>query len=118
MDPSEQERADRWFREKWRHGNCPVCDANDWKQTPNLGQIENLDTGEDATNYPLLGVAVRRRGRIPVLFIACQNCGYLVAVNALLAGIRQPPQAVLEPPTADSGASSPPETEPPESVGK
>lgn len=91
MDPAEQERAEAWFRDKWRHGVCPVCEANDWKQTPKLGQIENLDTGGDATAYPLIGMAVRRRGRIPVLCITCQNCGYFVTVNAILAGVRQAP---------------------------
>ena len=112
MDPSEQERAEAWLKENWRHGPCPVCGADDWKRTPNLGQIENLDVGSAV--YPLAGLVVQQRGRVPVLFVTCQNCGYFVTVNAILAGVRQPPMAGdgSDPSVGDS--TSPLESQSPE----
>jgi|CZKG01.1.fsa_nt_gi hypothetical protein len=88
MDPAEQERADAWFRDKWRHGRCPVCNANTWDTLPKIGQIENL---HDSPIPPFGGQPFPIYGRVPVLLVGCQNCGYLVPINALVAGIRQPP---------------------------
>ncbi len=58
----------------------------------NLSQIENLDQ---------IG------GRIPVVVITCSNCGYFLTINALVAGVRQPPPAIETP--IDSGDDGPAE---------
>src|ERR1700726_1830045 len=90
MDQSEQERADQWWREKWHHGPCPVGQAVAWEPNPKLGQIENLESGVQTLEG---GAMVIQGGRVPVFIITCQNCGYMVAINALVAGIRQFPAA-------------------------
>ncbi len=77
MNEAERQRVKEWFDKKWKHGECPVCHTNLW--TPMLdtfAQLENLD---------------RAGGRIPVLVILCDNCGYFLTINALKAGIRQLP---------------------------
>lgn len=74
MDDQERGRLESWLNEKWNHGPCPVCQSNSWATAARLGEISNLDT-ED--------------GRMPVLLIGCQTCGYQVVVNALVAGIRE-----------------------------
>lgn len=73
MDDQERERLAAWLRDKWNHGPCPVCQSNVWQTSARLGQISNL-------NF--------EGGRVPVLHITCQTCGYIVTINALVAGIR------------------------------
>lgn len=72
MDSEQRQQADRWFKEKWHHGPCPVCEDENWSFYPRLGQISNL------------GYAGRR---VPLLLVGCNTCGYVVAVNAMTAGI-------------------------------
>jgi hypothetical protein len=89
MDAEERARFEAWFAEKWHHGPCPVCAANEWGAQPKLGQIENLGLGLEASDRPMVLI---QGGRVPILLISCKNCGYTVAVNAIIAGIRQPPR--------------------------
>jgi hypothetical protein len=88
MDEAERERLKKWLDEKWDHGPCPVCAAAEWEPQPKLGQIENLAM---PVLFPEGGAALLSTdGRVPALLVTCQNCGYFVAVNAIVAGIRRP----------------------------
>ena len=65
----------QWLREKWDHGNCPVCHTNGWQFGPLL---------EVAAYDPKVGPS---RAVMPTFAVTCTNCGYLVWFNALAAGI-------------------------------
>jgi C4-type Zn-finger protein len=78
MDDQELQRARAWLA-KWPQKPCPVCGTRAWHINPHLGQIKRLPVGPEPT------------GRVPVLVVACQTCGYFLTVNAILAGVRQPP---------------------------
>ncbi|HEV7937852.1 MAG TPA: hypothetical protein VGP18_07495 [Solirubrobacteraceae bacterium] len=76
----DQEALSRWFSEKWNHGPCPVCATDLWTPLPRLGVVPNLNPlGPGAINV------------VPVLLVSCTNCGYMLAINALVAGIVQEP---------------------------
>jgi hypothetical protein len=76
VDDAQRERASKWFKEKWDYGPCPVCHDTNWALYPRLGQIPNLGP---------LGAPEERR--IPALMVGCDTCGYIVAINALTAGV-------------------------------
>ena len=76
MDDQERQRAADWFDDKWHYGACPVCHVEQWGLYPMLGQIAN-HSGDNT---------------VPVLLVACENCGHTVPVNALIAGIIQRPE--------------------------
>jgi len=61
--------ADKW------HGKCPMCEANIWHISEKLFQLTEFFEG--AT---VVGGSV-----VPVLPIACQNCGFTVLVSPLVA---------------------------------
>lgn len=83
MDDQERARAHEWFG-RWVAGKpCPLCNTTNWNIREHLGQIENLPPGPPGMAPP--------RGRIPVLLIVCQTCGYFLPVQAIVAGVRQPP---------------------------
>jgi hypothetical protein len=82
MDDQELARAQQWF-ERWVHKPCPVCNTDNWNIRQQLGQIENLPPGPPGMAPPA--------GRIPVLLIVCQTCGYFLPIQALVAGVRQLP---------------------------
>jgi hypothetical protein len=87
MDALEQARLDAWFATQWRHGPCPVCAAESWDWARNLGQIPNmLMFGPNGGNT------------VPVVLINCNNCGYTLPINAVVAGILGPPP-MGEPPS-------------------
>lgn len=72
----DQDALSRWFNEKWNHGPCPVCGTDLWTPLPRLGMVPNLTPiAPDGTNV------------VPVLLVSCTNCGYLLAINALTAGV-------------------------------
>lgn len=74
----DQDALNRWIEEKWRHGPCPVCDTNEWVPLPRIGMVPNINPpGPNGGNV------------VPVLLIHCTNCGYMLTVNAVTAGVLQ-----------------------------
>lgn len=75
----------RWFREKWQHGPCPVCTTDRWAPLPRLGMVPNLSPlGPGGGNV------------VPVLLVHCTNCGYMLHINALAAGVLKEPDLEAE----------------------
>ena len=78
-------KLNEWFSEKWKHGACPVCETNLWAPLPRLGMVPNINPpGPDGGNV------------VPVLLIYCTNCGYMLTVNALAAGVVKETDLVAE----------------------
>lgn len=79
MSGEQWDRLQTWLETKWRHGPCPVCQADAWFPAPNLGQIQNL-----------IPVPPEGGKTVPVVLMACEVCGYIVTINAVGAGILAP----------------------------
>ncbi|HEV3319189.1 MAG TPA: hypothetical protein VG053_05565 [Solirubrobacteraceae bacterium] len=72
----DKDALNQWFQEKWKHGACPVCEVDRWALLPRLGMVPNANPpGPTGGNM------------VPVLLIVCSNCGYLLSINALTAGV-------------------------------
>jgi hypothetical protein len=68
-----------WLLEKWGPARkCTQCEASDWTVStyPALIQIEK--------NW---GFSAVHRKAYPCVAVMCNNCGHMVFVNALRAGI-------------------------------
>jgi hypothetical protein len=81
MDEQERARANAWFS-RWGKP-CPVCNTKNWIVGNQLAEWDYLT--------PLPVGAHTAEGRYPVLVCTCQTCGYILTVNAIIAGVRQPP---------------------------
>lgn len=72
----DRDALNQWFQNKWKHGPCPVCETDLWTPLPRLGMIPNINPpGPTGGNV------------VPVLLVSCTNCGYLLTINALMAGV-------------------------------
>src|SRR5439155_8890232 len=68
-DPDNVRIAIHWLREKWKHPNCPYCEAADSQVgTP----LEVRLSGDEVMS--------------PAFPVMCGNCGHTTFVNAVLAG--------------------------------
>ena len=73
---AQQEQAiQEWLARKWKHGPCPVCSTDNWSYGPVL---------ELGMFNPVVGV-----GNIvtPAFPVSCDNCGYLLLFNGIVAGV-------------------------------
>lgn len=85
LTDEQSSRALAWLNEKWppmRRG-CPVCGAANWNIQSSLMELRefeggNLVIGGGSAIYPLLGVM-------------CTNCGHMIFINAVVAGILDTP---------------------------
>lgn len=71
----ELERLSKWFRDKWKHGPCPVCTTDNWLINAKISQIFNEQTLQDGSSFP-------------VVLIVCSNCGYTIPINSRIAQVR------------------------------
>ena len=77
MTVRQAARLHEWLETHWNHGPCPVCAAEDaWFPAPNLGQVPNLSP------FPPEGGKT-----VPVVIMACSECGHMVLINAIGAGV-------------------------------
>jgi hypothetical protein len=75
LTEAETDRLAAWFRDKWKTGPCPICATERWAPNAKFSHLPNENTSADGTVYP-------------VLLVFCSNCGYTMAINARVAGIR------------------------------
>jgi hypothetical protein len=60
---------------------CPVCQTkNNWSSTKNLYQVTEFQTD----NW------IGQGNALPVLPLTCENCGNIVFINAIKAGLIDP----------------------------
>lgn len=70
--------VDAWMRRYWKHGPCPVCQAEDkWLAEPRVFGAHRL---------PVQTGLLR-----DVFIVSCRECGYVIQVNARTAGVRPSP---------------------------
>ena len=79
LTADQQIRLQEWFRTKWRHGECPVCHTNGYAAPDRTWEIRPFHGGGLVIGGP--------GGIIPMFPVTCTNCGYIIWINAILAGV-------------------------------
>ena len=72
-------RLAEWFQTKWNHRECPVCQANAYAAPDKAWEIRPFRGGQT--------VIGGQGGIIPMFPVMCTNCGYIIWINAIVAGI-------------------------------
>ena len=73
-DEARVSKAISWLSAKWKDTECPYCSASDWQ----VGTPLEISLGPDESMSPAF----------PVM---CGNCGHTSLINAVLAGLVDPP---------------------------
>lgn len=63
---------------KWSAKTCPFCSANTWE----IGGWTNVFLG-DGTGAMFFGSGV-----LPGVTLVCMTCGFMVTINAIVAGLQ------------------------------
>ena len=75
-----------FIEQKWGGRLCPMCGSGPWSVHDKVFQFSEFNEGNMVIGGPL----------IPVVPVTCNNCGYTVVVNAILAGAIPAPAQSLE----------------------
>lgn len=78
-NPAHKERIIEWIKSYWKHGPCPVCESDNWEAGP-VYEVRSFAPG---------GLAVPR-SVLPVFSISCKTCGYVLFIDAVMAGVVHP----------------------------
>lgn len=97
LDPEQSKRAVAYLNEKWSTAHsCPICTANDW----NVSEIVEL--------RPFTGGNLVVGGAVyPLLQVVCNNCGYTLLLNAIIAGLVGPAAEATPPAQATADVPDP-----------
>lgn len=98
-DAEFRKAAEEWLRREWTNNRtCPICGDSDWA----VGDMARLLV------EPLPGIDAQLDPRYPILPIGCRQCGYMVLINAMFAGLyRPPPERVHFPRRKGDGVEEP-----------
>lgn len=77
MTPDQHARATNWLNTHWTTPACPFHGATTWGVSETLAEVRNFAAG---------GIQFGG-GVYPLIIVTCQDCGYTVLVNAILAGV-------------------------------
>jgi hypothetical protein len=87
-DKGQLAKISAWVNSKWRQGvTCSQCGASQWSIGTSPGHLL-LGTSDGST--------IVAGASYPVIVVLCGNCGHMVLVNALTAGVSEPLQPVTE----------------------
>ena len=73
----DTKRVSEWLDKHWTESkDCPICGKNKWGISGNVGKISCL-RDKASGNNPVF----------PVVFLLCNNCGYVFMFNGLTSGL-------------------------------
>lgn len=80
LTPEQQERVTKWLREKLGMRSCPSC-----------GQLQGFSIGAIVA-APIVkatdeGMAIDTENSVPLVPLACRNCGYVRLFSAIVMGL-------------------------------
>ena len=61
---------------KWLGKGCPMCGISAWNIPDTVFELREFHAGNVVLGGPV----------VPVIPVACSNCGYTVLVNGIIAG--------------------------------
>ncbi len=77
--PEQTKKIEEWLQQKWGANKaCQMCAVSDWAIGTNVAQLPLADPHAESTYSG---------GSYPCVIVICRNCGNMVLVNALTAGI-------------------------------
>jgi hypothetical protein len=77
MDASQQQRAINHLQAKWRNPVCPIDGANSWTIS-DVVELRPFTGG---------GLIIGAGPLFPFFQVTCNECGYTVLFNAVVAGL-------------------------------
>ena len=81
MEQKEINKTIEFVNEKWgKDFKCPFCHADKFTITNSIYQLP-------AFNKTDVGFMNRDNTVLPVIPLACENCGYTVFINAIICGV-------------------------------
>jgi predicted nucleic-acid-binding Zn-ribbon protein len=75
-----------FITEKWGGKSCPMCGKGPWSVQEKVFQLTEFHDGNMVIGGPLM----------PLVPVTCNNCGYTVVVNAIIAGAVTTPAQLPE----------------------
>lgn len=79
MAKFESSKAIQYLTEKWKNRACPMCGSGPWNIQDSTFQLTEFNEGSMVIGGPV----------IPIIPVTCGNCGHVVLVNAIIAGIQK-----------------------------
>lgn len=81
MDENEKSKALNFLQSKWVGSReCAICKKSDWSIHPNLYELRSFNDGDFVVGGPL----------VPLIGMECKNCGHVLLLSALRAGLVTP----------------------------
>ena len=79
MSKINSDKVIRFLQEKWQGRTCPMCQAGNWSVSDQVFEMREFNGG----NRILGG----KSSILPVIPVTCANCGNIIFVNAIVAGL-------------------------------
>ena len=76
MNSFDTDKFIAFIGQKWGGKGCPMCGKGPWSVQDRVYQLSEFHQGSMVVGGPL----------IPLVPVTCNNCGYTIVVNAILAG--------------------------------
>lgn len=77
MAKFESQKVIQHLQAKWGSKACPMCSSGPWNVQDTSFQLTEFNEGNMVIGGPV----------IPLVTVMCGNCGYVVLVNAIVAGV-------------------------------
>jgi hypothetical protein len=78
MSKADSEKIIKYLQEKWAGRPCPMCGNAGWSVQDSVFELREFHGGS---------MVIGGSALIPVVPVACNNCGNTVLINAIVAGV-------------------------------
>ena len=78
MSKADSEKIIKHLQEKWSGRPCPMCGNAGWSVQDSVFELREFHGGT---------MVIGGSALIPVVPVACNNCGNTVLINAIVAGV-------------------------------
>ncbi len=78
MTDFQPDRLIKHLKDKWQNRPCPLCGVGNWNVSEKVFEIREFNHGD---------MIIGAGPIIPLIPVTCSNCGNVVLVNAIIAGI-------------------------------
>ncbi|GAH58154.1 unnamed protein product [marine sediment metagenome] len=85
LDEEQQRKVLDYIKEKWQEPRtCPICKHDDWGVSDRTFEVRDFTGG---------GISVGGGSYLtPVIAVTCDNCGYILFLNAMQLGVVKQPE--------------------------
>lgn len=80
MSKLEGQEIINYLNKKWHGAQCPLCGSRQWNVTDKVFELREFNNGDLVFGGPNNAIT-------PVIPVTCANCGNIVFINALTAGL-------------------------------